>query len=318
MVVIWLFFACAIAGDPQRTLSFLWKGYLLAAAGATAFGVAEYFGYVQSLALGPEQRAKGPFKDPNVFGPFLVPATLYCLMQVRNRGSWRAGWSLPLFLLFSFGIFLSFSRGAWLNFAVSLGLFMVLSFALVPSNRRRLNWILTATAVTAAAAIMVMLALSSTTVRERFLERAVITQSYDLEEGGRFAVQQMSLRRIGITPLGIGPGRSKAEFPQDPHNIYLHIPLEGGWLAGLSWYLFAVVTMFQGARLLRWRSDLRDDLVVAWCSLVGVLAQSAFISSTHWRHMWLLFAMIWALIVTARRDAVAVPASSLQTLRAVT
>jgi hypothetical protein len=318
MVIIWLFFLCIMSSEPRQVFRYLWAGYLLAAVGATLFGIAEYFGYVQSVGgWGPGGRAKGPFKDPNVFGPFLVPATLHCLMQVKNRGPLRATYHLPLFLLFSLGILLSFSRGAWMNFAVSLSLFMVLSFTLTSSPRQRITWFFTSAGLVAAAVAVVLGALTLDTVRARFEQRAVISQAYDLRETGRFPVQVMSLKRIGVAPLGVGPGRSEVEFPQGPHNIYLHIPLEGGWVAGMSWFVFAVLTIFQAARLLRWRSDLRDELVVAFCALLGILVQSAFISSTHWRHLWLLFAMCWALIVTAERELG--PASEVTpALRAVT
>jgi hypothetical protein len=32
-------------------------------------------------------------------------------------------------------------------------------------------------------------------------------------------------------------------------------------------------------------------LLAAWC---GVLANSLFIDTLHWRHLWLLAALIWA------------------------
>jgi hypothetical protein len=169
-----------------------------------------------------------------------------------------------------------------------------------------------------AASSVVLASLSSAAVRARFEQRAVITQEYDLRETGRFAVQKLSLERIGIAPLGVGPGRSEIVFPQGPHNIYLQITVEGGWLAGLSWLLFAALTVYQSLRLLRWRSDLRDELIVAFCALVGILVQSAFISSTHWRHLWLVFAMIWALVAVERREAFATPAIARAVLRPVT
>jgi O-antigen ligase len=317
MVAIWLVFLCLIASEPRQIIRHLWAGYLLAAVGATLFGIAEYFGYVQSVEWEPGQRARGPFKDPNVFGPFLVPATLHCLAQLKNRGPLRAPLDLSLFLLFSFGVLLSFSRGAWINYALSLALFVTVSFALSASPRQRISWFLTSAGLLVAALAVVLLALSSETVRTRFEQRAVISQNYDLKETGRFPVQIMSLKRIGVSPLGIGPGRAEFEFPQGPHNIYLQIPLEGGWLAGLSWFLFAILTIHQAARLLRWQSDLRDDLLVAFCALIGILVQSTFISSTHWRHMWLLFAMVWALVAIGQRDASHVP-GAVPALRAVT
>ena len=52
---------------------------------------------------------------------------------------------------------------------------------------------------------------------------------------------------------------------------------------------------------MRWHSPLRDEFIVAFSAMLGILAQSLFIDSTHWRHLWLMLALCWALITVARR-----------------
>ncbi len=302
MVVAWIFFACVVASEPRRVFPALWMGYLVAAVIATVFGIAEYFGYIDSVQWEGGLRAKGPFKDPNVFGPFLVPAAIYCLSRLKTPGARGRIIYLPLFLLFAFGVLISFSRGAWLNLAATAGLYFIISFVLARSLRRRVGWLIAGGGGVLALLVMVTIALSYTTVADRFYERAVVTKSYDTAVGGRFYTQRLALRQAGATPLGIGPGRTDEQFGLEPHNLYLHVLVEGGWVAGLSWSLFVLYTLFCASRLLRWRSDLREDAVLVFCCLVGVLSQSAFIDSTHWRHLWLLLALAWGLIVTARRE----------------
>lgn len=302
MVLAWLFLACAVASEPRRVLPALWMGYLVAAVIATVFGIAEYFGYIESVQWEGGLRAKGPFKDPNVFGPFLVPAALYCLSRLKTPGATGRLLCLPLFLLFAFGVLISFSRGAWLNMISTAGLYFVVSFVQARSLRRRVGWLIAGGGAVLALLVMVMLAVSYTSVADRFFERAVVSKSYDTKVGGRFYTQKLALEQAGVTPLGIGPGRTDEEFGLEPHNLYLHVLVEGGWVAGLSWYLFVLYTLFSASRLLRWRSDLREDAVLVFCCLAGVLAQSAFIDSTHWRHLWLLLALAWGLVVTARRE----------------
>src|SRR5262249_15020139 len=62
-------------------------------------------------------RAEGLFKDPNVFGPFLVPAALIVMEEILTprllRG--RRLTKLLMFLALSLGVLFSYSRAAWLN-----------------------------------------------------------------------------------------------------------------------------------------------------------------------------------------------------------
>ncbi len=303
MVGGWLFFVSIIVVRPRRILPLLWGGYVVAAVFATAFGTAEYFGIIPSEDWAGGLRAKGPFKDPNVFGPFLVPVALHCAARIRTgRPSGRFIYFL-LFLLFSFGVLISFSRGAWINYVLSTLIFIVMSLRASRSLRQKLNLLLLGNALVLAAFTMAALAISFTSVADRFFQRAVIAQKYDVrEEGGRFAAQRAALSVIGETPLGIGPGRAAVVLGMHPHNVYIFMFLESGWLGGLTWVVFVLYTTWIGVRLLRWRSDLVDHSIVIGCSLMGALAQSLFIDSGHWRHLWLLFAMAWALSIIAGRE----------------
>jgi len=301
MVLAWLLVVAVIAIAPARLLRALWSGYLVAAVLATAWGTLEYLGYLPGEMWVPGMRARGPFKDPNVFGPFLVPPAVYTLYRLSEAGVRRGLPFAALFLVLAFGILLSFSRGAWMNFVVATAGFVALSLATARGLRRKLGWLLTSVAMIAAAAAMLAAAVSTTAIGERFVQRAVLTQSYDVAEGGRFDTQRRAVAMIGRNPVGVGPGRSDERFGLEPHNLYLHVFVEGGWLAGTALLVFLGVSAVVAVDALRRRSPFRGQLFVVSACLAGVLIQSLFIDSTHWRHMWLLFALLWALVTSVRR-----------------
>ncbi|MEO7387069.1 MAG: O-antigen ligase family protein [Gammaproteobacteria bacterium] len=303
MVLAWLFYVCIVSTDPDKILPLIWQGYLVAAVGTAVFGILEYYGYVHNPLWPAGVRAKGAFKDPNVYGPFLVPAALYCVSQLSTSAVLRSLVHLVMFLLVVFAVLLSFSRGAWMNLGLSLGLLLVFILATARPSREKVGAVLAAGVVALAAAAIVVTAVTFTAAGSRFKERAVLTQSYDVAQGGRFYTQLLALQRVGRTPLGVGPGRADEEFGLEPHNLYLHVLVEGGWVAGLAFYAVIALTFWRGSRLFRWRSPLREPFLVVLAALTGILFQSFFIDSTHWRHLWLMLGLSWALIVVAERPA---------------
>ncbi len=304
MPLTFLLVASLIASDPPRMLRALWAGYLVAAVIAVAWGTAEYLGLLPGELWQGGLRAKGGFKDPNVFGPFLVPAAIDALRRLASARPRAWPWCLSLFLLLAFGVLLSFSRGAWINFSLSLGLFGLLSIVFARSRRTRLGWVTAAILLLVLAAGTIAAAVSVDVIGERFFQRAVLAQRYDLATGGRFDAQRQALAHIGRDPLGVGPGRSDEEFGLEPHNLYLHVLVEAGWLGGLA--LFALL-LLTGGRLLalqrRAPPALQPELFIVFACLSGALVQSLFIDSTHWRHLWLLLGMAWGLIAACRRPA---------------
>src|SRR5262249_23228730 len=84
-----------------------------------AGGYLHFLPYQDVLLL--NQRARGLFKDCNVYGPYFVPIAMLGLVRMGGRIHWRTKliWLL-LFLSALIGMFLSFSRACWLNCAVAL------------------------------------------------------------------------------------------------------------------------------------------------------------------------------------------------------
>ena len=111
--------------------------------------------------------------------------------------------------------------------------------------------------------------------------------------------------------MGLGPGTSFDELGLEPHNLYLHVAVEAGWVAGLSFIAFLLYTGSRLPEVRRAGEFFSGQGRVLMACLPGVLTQSLFIDSTHWRHLWLLLAIAWGAIIAAqqyRRDYVRLPA----------
>ncbi len=303
MVIAWFLFACILTASPREMLRVLWGGYIFAALLATIWGGLEYYGMLpESLGGDAFGRAKGPFKDANVFAPFLVPVALYTVSRILLSRALALGFQVVVFVTLALGLLLAFSRGAWMNFLFAFTLFMVFRIFSVPTLRDRTRVLLLAMFLALAAVIALTWAVNNTSAGQQFFARATLVQEYDIARGGRFDTQAQVVRQIGSRPLGVGPGMSPNTVGLDPHNLYLHMTLEGGWIAGLSFVLFLLLSLARGLVRITVRWELQSDLQVVYAALCGTLMQSLFIDSTHWRHLWLLLAMLWGLMIAFDRE----------------
>src|SRR5439155_17656857 len=71
------------------------------------------------------ERASGLFKDPNVFGPFLIPIALILLDQriapkVPRLLRLRAASTWICLLALTLGVLFSYSRAAWADYAIAV------------------------------------------------------------------------------------------------------------------------------------------------------------------------------------------------------
>ena len=303
MLFAWLLWVSLVVADAPKILRVIWHGYSFAALFAVAWGVLQYFGFLPDTLGNSFDRVTGPFKDANVFAPFLVPVVFYYMdRMLRIRGPSLA-FDACKFLVLVYGLFLGFSRGAWLNMSVALVFFIIFSMIAAPSLKQRLRLMIVVAAIGVAAVLTLYLAISYTDAGQLFAQRAALVQEYDVAEGGRFDTQVKALIEIGRNPIGIGPGMSPIAFDGvEPHNIYLHVAVEGGWIAAISFYLFLIITLARGFSRINTISALRNNLQITLAALMGVLVQSLFIDSTHWRHLWLLLALTWAITVAIDRD----------------
>jgi O-antigen ligase len=242
-------------------------------------------------------RAEGLFKDPNVFGPFLVPAALILLEEAlcpRLLGM-RRGVIALLFFVVALGVVLSYSRAAWLNLAVALGVMLVVLAQRRGNARRATAAVAVVLAGVAMAGTLIVATGSTALLRER-----ARPQAYDAE---RFQAQRQGVLLAERHPLGIGPGQVEVEGAVASHSIYVRVLAEQG-IPGLATLvaLLGGTLLLAGANALGGRHALgvgSAALLGAWC---GLLANSAFVDTLHWRHLWLVAALIWVAALGGRRD----------------
>jgi O-antigen ligase len=247
-----------------------------------------------SVLVGDGQRAKGLFKDPNVFGPFLVPIAMILADELVKPRLLRLRRSLLFasFLALTLGVVFSYSRAAWLNFAVAT-IVLIAVVVLRRPDRRAISLLL----VVLFSGLAIVGAVVGTGSLG-FLEERAHLQSYDTE---RFNAQSRGLA-VGLQhPLGIGPGQFDVASPVSSHSLYVRSLSEQGVLGCAVIVSLLVATIaFASLNVIYGRDTYGISaaaLLAAWC---GLIVNSFFVDTLHWRHMWLVAALIWAGAVRSR------------------
>jgi O-antigen ligase len=235
-------------------------------------------------------RAEGLFKDPNVFGPFLVPAALIVLEEILTPRLLRARRSTKavLFFVLCLGVLFSYSRAAWLNLVVGLVVVLVIVSFRRGGGRSAARAL--AVVLVALASIAAVVAFSGSL---SFLEqRAKVHQSYD---SGRFKGQSESITWALQSPFGVGPGQYERRAHIAAHSLYARSLAEEG-VPGL----LAILALMLATLGWALRNAVRGHdtygigsaaLLGAW---LGILLNGAFVDTLHWRHLWFVAALIWA------------------------
>ena len=278
-------YVCSIRRARLILLAYL-VGAALSAAVACLALVASFPG-ASAFVDGPH--AQGLFKDPNVFGPFLVPAALILMEETvaPRLLRFRLSTKLVLLSLLTVGVVFSFSRAAWLNLAVGM-LVLLVVLALRRGGGRRAMTMLVVSLVAGAALFGVVAATSSAS----FLTERAGLQDYDVQ---RFGTQASGLEIAATHPLGIGPGQFEAVSELSAHSTYVRALAEEGVVGALLIFTLLLLTLGFAARNVVLGVDTYGigsaALLAAWC---GLLVNSSFVDTLHWRHLWLVAALIWA------------------------
>jgi O-antigen ligase len=301
LYVSMLIMAAFVANDPVRHTRLILNAGL---AGALIAAIAGIVGYFDALPGAHELftkfgRAAGTFKDPNVFGPFLVPAILYAMHLLRQPPAPRALLPLAACLVLCLAMLLSFSRGAWLNLAVSFGAYAYLNFLTAPSNRSRLGLLFFAGLLPLLAGIAVFAVLQIDAVSALFSERSNLANDYDIGPDGRFGGHLKAAGLMLENPLGLGALEFAAvHHHEDVHNVYLSMFLNAGWLGGLLYIAIVLVTLGYGFRQTLRRSPTQSLLIIVYAALIGNVLEGFVVDSDHWRHFYLQLAIVWGLLGT--------------------
>ena len=292
-------FACVFSTDSLRRMRILRAAYIIAALLAATTGILGYFRVTAALGelFAPGGRALGMFKDPNVYGPFLILPILFLLQSLLERIRLFTAATLLVILL---GFFLSFSRGAWMHFILSGVVMFGLMLVTAESHKARFRLIVLGALSVAFMAVALTVALSFDSVSTMFDQRAQVVQSYDVGDGGRFTLQALALDEILHFPLGMGPFGFYLEHGLQQHNVYLQAFLVYGWIGGFAYVALLIVTLVIGLVHAMKRTPWQPYLIAAYATFVGEVGEGIIIDTDHWRHFFLLLGIIWGLVAASR------------------
>ena len=298
-------FAAFVAKRPAVHARLILDAYVWAAAIAAVAGIAGYFDLVPGAfdLMTRYGRATGMFKDPNVFGPFLVPAFVYVLSRLATGRLRGALPSLVLLLVLGLAVLLSFSRGAWMNLGIAVVLYGALHILTARTDWARLKIATLALVGLAAFGMLVVAALQFDAIANLFAERAALTQSYDVGPEGRFGGQEKAVRLAIDNPFGIGAQQFVPHYHhEEPHNVYLAMFLNAGWVGGLIFIAIVATAAAQGLRHAFARTATQPLFLVAYACFIGHALEGALIDLDHWRHFYLLLALVWGLMLAPRSE----------------
>ena len=288
-------YACLFSEDSLRRLIILRRAYFIAAFIASLIGIGGYFGYLPDATL--YDRARATFKDPNVFGPFLV-LPLVMLLQTIISPAVRLR-HLLLFGVLAFALLLSFSRGAWAHFVLSAAVVLALTFLTAPNIRTRLRLIVLSAVALIGLTALVAGAVSAGSLGEMFQHRAKLTQSYDVGSGGRFGLQEKAIEAVLENPAGMGPFEFARVHGAQQHNAYFQAFLVYGWTGGLAYLLLVVLTLVIGFRQSIVATPWQPYLIAATGTFCGEAFESFVVDTDHWRHYFLALGLVWGLAVAS-------------------
>ena len=285
--------------DSESRARLVVIAYLITASVSAALGLLALLGALPGgdAFLFTGERAQGLFKDPNVFGPFMVPIALVLLEEIVQPRLIRIPRAATLLLLntLALAIVFSFSRAAWLNAGVAL-VVLVAVLGLRRGGAVRSTAVLSIVLAAAGIASAVVLFSGS----ESFLGERAGLQTYDVQ---RFGAQEVGIELAEQHPAGIGPGQFESLSPISAHSTYVRVLAEQGVLGVVAFFGLSLATLvfaLRNATLGRHTWGIGSAaLLAAWC---GIVANSLFVDTLHWRHLWLVAALIW--VAAMRRPTV--------------
>ena len=297
-----IFFALSLNENALARLSAIKYGVL---AGAGVASVAAILGYAKVAGL--EEyftmnmgRASGTFRDANVLGSFLVLPALYLVNDLLRASSWRF-LRLGLLMVIILALFLTFSRGSWAAFLIGSLTLVFLMFLTAQSGTMRARIMLLAMVGLVVLALALAALLSVSSVAELFADRFTLQKDYDSGPAGRFGSQLRSIPHLLAMPFGYGPLQFGYFYPEDPHNAYLSAFSNYGWLGGILYLTFiasttwvAIVTVFR-------RTPFQAHAIILFAALLPHLVQNFQIDTDRWRHLFMIYGLIWGVAAISRR-----------------
>ncbi len=259
------------------------KIYMAACCIAATLGVIGFAAHIPLFIW--DDRAKGLFDEPIAFGAFLLPGLFGAMYMLTNR----RGFFFPVFTMAVCvaGVLLSFSRAD----VVALIVFAPLYFLVL--NRHQLARAI-AVLMIGAFIIVVLTAIAFVSFhgfQDKLMSRMTLAEPYDLGRMGRYARYVLAIPLILAHPFGLGMLQIDKIFPEPIHNIFISSFVNYGWLAGVAWIMLTVLSVkvtFQNYHATK-------SPIVVWLgfSLAAQLPCALLQQVEHWRHLWMLFGLVW-------------------------
>lgn len=296
MAVSAVVIALYVAANPQRHMELIGAAWSIGAVLATVWALIDYFHLPSPIPLQiMPGRATGLFKDPNVFSTYLIFPMIF-MLQKLILGTTRRPLLVALALAFTtIGLFLSFSRGAWANFVFATIILIAFTFILYNSGRLRMRLVIYVAIGLIFATFAFIVMMSIPDIREMFVNRFSLVQSYDAGETGRFGNQSRSIPELLRLPFGYGPLGFGKVYGLAPHNTFLNAFASYGWLGGISYFLLIISTLIIGLKTVFAKTPWQGFAIAVFCPLVSVIFQGVQIDSDHWRHFYWMLGMMWGL-----------------------
>lgn len=295
VAVTGVFFCMMVNEEANRRLDVCKSAFIVGALQTSICGI---LGYFDVAGLGDVfsmyGRASGTFRDPNVFGPFLVLPALYLLYDLVHFGRWKLI-KAPIYLIIMLALLLSFSRGAWGSIVVGSVAVLVMSYITSDSQKLKMRIVMGCVIFLVVVALILAVALSIDEVAKVFADRFVLQKDYDSGPSGRFGNQLRAFPELLVRPFGYGPNRHGLFFPENPHNVYMMAFSSYGWLGGLTFMGFIAATFYIGFKNIFIRSPFQAHAVVISAALLPHILQGFQIDSDRWRHLFFLYGVTWGL-----------------------
>jgi hypothetical protein len=290
MIISWYLIVTLLANYGFPMWELIQRTLLIAAVIGALIGFISHFSTALQDYLGVQSsygdRARGAFKDPNVYGPFLCAALLLVINRMVVRGLFSI-LSVGLLCLFALEILAALSRGAYVNLAVTLSAYFFLIFFVVSRTR----WISRSLVIISVGSVLIIAAsvvfLRASGLEELFAHRLGF-QGYDEK---RFATQSLALESLVHTPFGIGPGQSQDILHMSPHSLLIRIAIENGLFSLIAFFIFLTAVLWISLCGAWRRGPFQNVYVCCTAITLGILVNSLVIDSLHWRHFFLFLAI---------------------------
>ncbi len=268
--------------------------------------VAAYVGYFELVPGAYDLftnygRARGTFKDPNVFGAAIGPAVCFLVWQMLRRPIGQIWLPAGLCVLILPALIISFSRGAWISVAVSLAVVGVIALTRTRRSGDRMRLVTFAIAGCVGVATMLAAVLQVPEVSDLMRERASLTQGYDEGPEGRFGGQMKGIDLAIEHPFGIGTFTFReVHHHEEVHNVYITQFHNAGWIGGFAFIASTLLTLAAGVMGSMRVGPLQGLFVISTAAFAGLVVEGLVIDSDHWRHLFIVMALVWGLSDAAR------------------